>query len=164
MSNSLKHLNRSNAWLCVVVSSAWALAPLCLAQYSGYTDYSKAYQRNLMDRPGMTMDSNRYLYDRYFRNSPGVSPYLSGAVLGGTQSGTAYTAVVRPDLERREKARIAQARAVQQRKMQGNVGYTAYPGSGYLGAMPGAGLSKPVKPKVGNVGAYQSHWYGGWQR
>ncbi|MCA9238657.1 MAG: hypothetical protein KDA37_00585 [Planctomycetales bacterium] len=164
MASRTNHLNQSHLTRCLLALSAWLLAPLCLAQYSNFTDYSKAYQKNLASRPGMTMDTNRYLYDRYFRNSPGVSPYLSGAVLGGSDSGTAYTAVVRPDLQRREAARVAQARAVQQRKLQGNVGYTSHPGAGYMGALPGSGISKPVKPQVGNVGAYQNHWYGAWQR
>lgn len=57
-----------------------------------------------------------------------------------------------------------QSRYVQQRKVQGNVGYTANPGGGYIGAMPGMGIQKPVQPSVSTPGAYQNHWYGGWNR
>ncbi|TWT76997.1 hypothetical protein Pla123a_24230 [Posidoniimonas polymericola] len=134
------------------------------AAHAQFTDYSQAYKQNLSTRPSMTMDSNRYLYDRYFRNNVAVSPYVSGAVLGGTIGGTAYTDVVRPDLERRKAAMVGQAQYVQQRKLQGNVGYTANPGAGYMGAMPGAGIQKPVPPTRSSVGAYQNHWYGNWNR
>ncbi|TWT89016.1 hypothetical protein Mal64_25070 [Pseudobythopirellula maris] len=142
------------AWLCV--------APAAAQQ----TNYSSAYQQMIKSRPNMDAGVDRYLYNKYYRDNPAISPYLSGAVLGGTQSGTAYTEVVRADQQRRAAAMTAQAQYVQQRKLQGNVGYTAHPGAGYMGAMPGAGLQKP-NAAVGGAsrsGAYQNHWYGGWAR
>lgn len=128
------------------------------------TNYAKVYGQSLKTNPSVAFSTNRYLYDRYFRNNVAVSPYISGALLGGSMSGTAYQAVIRPDEQRRAAQSIGQARYVQHRKLQGNVGYTANPGAGYMGAGPGAGIQKPVKAATGNVGAYQNHWYGNWNR
>lgn len=162
--NAHTDLNRAGA-LLASYGLAFGLLIACAGTASGqFTDYSKAYKQNLGMRPDMTMDADRYLYDRYFRNNVAVSPYVSGALLGGTLGGTAYTDVVRPDQQRRKAATIGQAQYVQQRKLQGNVGYTANPGAGYMGAMPGSAIQKPVPPSRPNVGAYQNHWYGNWNR
>jgi hypothetical protein len=130
----------------------------------GFTNYGQAYQQSLRSHPGMTAGTDRYLYNQYFRSNPAVSPYISGAVLGGGDYGTGYTSVTRPEIARREANAVSQARYVQQRKLQGNVGYTAYPGAGYMGASPGVSYRKPVPSGVRNPGAYQNHWYGAWNR
>ena len=148
---------------------AAAMLSLCALPTEGQnTSYSQAYQQMLQKRPGMSAGTDRYMYNKYFRNNPAVSPYISGALLGGSESGTAYTTTIRPDLQRRQAATRAQAQYVQQRKMQGNIGYTVNPGAltGGLGGgyqaprVPGGAAPNPSRTN----GALQNHWYGGWKR
>ena len=95
--------------------------------------------------------SNRYLYDKYFYQRPTVSPYINLA-RPGNDVATSYQTLVRPELQRREAAATAQMNYVQQRKLQGNVGHTVYPGAGY----------KPAPAVKTTPSSYHNHWYGGW--
>jgi hypothetical protein len=150
-------------WLSKTVMMM-ALALLCgaipaRAQYKSYSDY---YQTNRTATPTASLSVNRYLYDKYFYHRPTVSPYLSAEVLGGTQFGTAYTTTVLPEIQRREASLRSQAQYVQQRKLQGNVGHTAFPGAGFSGATIGDAYLKPVQPGRTTPSHYHNHWYGGW--
>ena len=101
------------------------------AQHKSYSDY---YRQNPGIRTGAP-GTNAYLYDKYFYHSPGISPYLN---LGraGNDAADSYHLYVKPELERRRANTIAQAQYVQQRKLQGNIGHTEYPGAGYIGGTP----------------------------
>lgn len=126
--------------------------------------YGQAYQKMWGTNPNMVNDTNRYLYDKYFRTNPNVSPYISGAVLGGNMYGDAYSTVVRPEQERRQAVEAAQSRYIADRKLQGNVGYTANPGVTIQNAPSGYQYGKPVPAGRRNSGAYQNHWYGAWNK
>jgi hypothetical protein len=105
--------------------------------------------------------SSRYLYDKYFYHNTAVSPYLN---LGrpGTDAATSYQAFVRPEQERRQAAAVAGANYVQQRKLEGRVGDTRFPGAGFMGGTAGNAILKPVPSVKTTPSAYYNHWYGGW--
>lgn len=126
--------------------------------------YGAAYQQMWTQNPGTGAGTNRYLYDKYYRSNPNISPYVSGAVLGGNDYGNAYSTVVRPDLQNRARTASSQAQHIQQRKLQGNVGYTANPGVTMQNLNPGFVGPKPVPAARTNSGAYQNHWYGAWNQ
>ena len=131
---------------------------------SNYTSYSDYYSRNAATAPSPYLGSNAYLYNKYFTSNPAISPYVSGAVLGSSSlDSTAYLSTVLPEQQRREQAARSQAAMVQQRKMQGNVGYTVNPGA-YYGGAPGSGTYQNQKASRPKSGAYQNHWYGSWNR
>lgn len=136
-----------------------ALATPAVAQQS----YGQYYQKQFKQTGGGlgTGSSNKYLYDKYFYQRPSVSPYLS-AVRGGDMSGTAYYASVKPELERRSAAERNQAAYVQQRKLEGKVGDTRYPGAAYYGGTADAAYLKPIPQQKTTPSAYYNHWYGGW--
>jgi hypothetical protein len=126
-------------------------------------NYGQYYQKELKKTGGGGMglgNSNRYLYDKYFYHNPSVSPYLS-AVRGGNLSGTSYYANVKPELERRRANERAQAAYVQQRKQQGNIGDTRFPGA-ITGGGVDASYLKPVPSRPTKPSSYYNHWYGGW--
>lgn len=148
----------------VVVASVCAALLAGAESRAQYTDYSQAYKSMLRGNPGVNAGTDRYLYNKYYAGNPAVSPYISGAVLGGTDYGTGYYSVTRPELQRREANAVAQAQYVQQRKLQGNVGHTAYPGAGFMWGSRGTARVKPVPPAVSSPGAYHNHWYGNWAR
>lgn len=127
------------------------------AQNKTYSDFYNQ-SRNV---PGMNVGTNAYLYNKYFYHSPGVSPYLN---LGrhGSDSAEAYQLYVRPEIERREANWKAQASYVQQRKLQGNVGYTKYPGA--LTNNSGNAYRMPTPNIARKSPAYYNHWYGGWNK
>jgi hypothetical protein len=160
--HALLTTNRYN-WLHLVHKMLLGILLLspCVAA-AQYNNYGQAYQKMVKARPDITFGSDQFLYNKYFKSNVAVSPYISGALVGGTDMGTAYTTNIRPELERRESARKAQAQYVKLRKAQGNIGYTAHPGSGYMGSS-GGGYRVPPPPKQTN-GAYKNHWYGGWKR
>ena len=97
-----------------------------LAQNTNYSDY---YSAQKSAYPRTAIAPNRYLYDTYFHHRATVSPYLSGAVLGGSDAGTAYTTSIRPEIQRREAAARTQANYIQQRTRQDIMGNTANPGA-----------------------------------
>jgi hypothetical protein len=108
--------------------------------------------------------SSRYLYDKYFYQRPTVSPYMSLARPGG-DAATSYQTFVRPELERREAASRASMAYVQQRKLEGRVGETRFPGAGFIGGTVNDAILKPAPqvPKVSSTpSSYYNHWYGGW--
>jgi len=124
--------------------------------------YGQYYQQEFKKTGGLGLQSsNKYLYDKYFYHNPAVSPYLS-AVRGGDLSGTAYYASVRPELQRREANAKAQSAYIQQRKLEGNIGDTRYPGSVGLGGAIDASYLKPIPAQKTTPSAYYNHWYGGW--
>jgi len=144
--------------LIAALQTAWSASALAQQSYSQY------YQQQFKQTGGGGLglgNSNRYLYDKYFYHNPAVSPYLS-AVRGGDMSGTAYYASVRPELERREASAKAQSAYIQQRKLQGNIGDTRFPGSVGLGGAVDASYLKPIPAQKTTPSAYYNHWYGGW--
>lgn len=136
------------AFLLLIVSSSDA-------QTGGYGAY---YQQNLSKTMSHDPGTNRYLYDKHFYRNANVSPYLS-AIRGGSDSGTAYTASVRPELQRREAAKRSQMDYIQKRKLQGNIGHTVYPGANFMGATTANALMKPPQKKPIKPTGYYSHWY-----
>lgn len=126
--------------------------------------YGAAYQKMWTQNPGTGAGTNRYLYDKYYRSNPNISPYLSGAVLGGNDYGNAYSTVVRPDLQNRARTASSQSQYIAQRKLQGNIGYTANPGVALQNLDPGFTGAKPVPAARANSGAYHNHWYGSWNK
>jgi hypothetical protein len=137
---------------------AWSASALAQQSYGQY------YQQQFKQTGGGGLgseNSNRYLYDKYFYHRPTVSPYLS-AVRGGDMSGTAYYTSVKPELERREAAAKSQAAYIQQRKLEGKIGDTRFPGSAYYGATPDPSYLKPIPQQKTTPSAYYNHWYGGW--
>ncbi len=129
-----------------------------------YTNYGQAYQQMMKQNPGIGGGTNRYLYGKYIQGNPNVSPYLSGAVLGGNDAGNAYSAVVRPEMQARQATQTAQSNYISQRKLQGNIGHTANPGAILDGAPTSYQYGKPVPAARRNSGSYQNHWYGGWNK
>jgi hypothetical protein len=125
-----------------------------------YTDYSQYYKQNVGNL--QAAGTNRYLYDKYFYHNTAVSPYLS-AVRGGSDYGTAYYTSVLPELRRREANERATAAYVQQRKLQGNVGYTVYPGAGFVGGTPADAYTQNRLPQSTTPSFYYNRWYSGWQ-
>jgi hypothetical protein len=126
--------------------------------------YGEVYQKTFSVTPGVADSNNRYMYNKYFKSNPNVSPYISGAVLGGSQYGDAYTTVVAPELARRGATQTAQSQYIQQRKLQGNIGHTANPGAISYGAPTDYRYGKPVPAGRKTSGAYQNHWYGQWNK
>lgn len=126
--------------------------------------YGEVYQKNFRVNPVVADSNNRYLYSKYFKSNPNVSPYISGAVLGGSQYGDAYSTVVAPELARRGATQSAQSQYIQQRKLSGNIGHTANPGAISYGAPTDYRYGKPVPAGRKTSGAYQNHWYGQWNK
>jgi hypothetical protein len=155
----MNHLIR-NLLATVLVCSALAT---CATTAIGQS-YSEVYQKTFAVTPGVADSNNRYMYNKYFKPNPNVSPYISGAVLGGSQYGDAYTTVVAPELARRGATQTAQSQYIQQRKLSGNIGYTANPGAISYGAPTDYRYGKPVPAGRKNSGAYQNHWYGQWNK
>jgi hypothetical protein len=145
----------------VVLATALLLAAARPAN-GQYKSYGQAYQQSAGSVAGVNYGTSRHLYQKYFASNPAVSPYLSGAIMGGSDSGTAYYTHIRPELQRRDSAAKQQSQYIQQRKLQGNVGHTIYPGGLYGGY--GAGTYQPNLPPARTNGAYQNHWYGAWNR
>jgi len=150
----------------LLVSFGLSIAGLLLAvavPAAAQQNYGQYYQQEFKKSGGGlgTGNSNRYLYDKYFYHRPTVSPYLS-AVRGGDMSGTAYYASVRPELQRREANAKAQSAYIQQRKLQGNIGDTRFPGSVGLGGAIDTSYLKPIPQQKSTPSAYYNHWYGGW--
>lgn len=146
----------------VLVSSA----ALCMfahdaAAQQGYGSY---YGQKITSGGGNGAKANptTYLYDKYFYNRPSVSPYLN---LGRADDldGTAYQAYVRPEQQRRQATKYAQAQYLDYRKKEGRVGETRFPGATYGGG--GTAIMKPP-PKAPNStpSAYYNHWYGNWAK
>lgn len=143
----------------VVGCNAWMP---CFGQVQLPNTYGQYYQSKIpsYSGPGIAT-SNKYLYDKYFYQRPTVSPYINVGRLD-TDFGTSYQAYVRPELERREASAAAQRAYVQQRKLEGRVGETRYPGAGFVGANPGQSLMKPSLPASTTPSSYYNHWYGNW--
>ena len=140
---------------CLLVLAASAFAQ------QGYGQY---YQKDFKKTGGGlgAGNSNKYLYDKYFYHRPTVSPYLNLG-RGGGMSGSSYQTYVRPELERREAADKAQSAYLQQRKLEGKIGETRFPGSAYKGGTIDPSYLKPVPAQKSTPSAYYNHWYGGWQ-
>lgn len=141
------------------------LTPVVLhAQYQAQS-YSDYYRSHVVAAPNTATGTNAYLYNKYFTQNPAVSPYVSGAVMGSqSYSGTAYLTTTLPEIQRRESMARNQAQYVQQRKLQGNVGYTMNPGGFYGGSDGSYQMNRPPAPRPATNGAYQNHWYGSWNR
>ena len=143
--------------MIVSMAVVLGLVQCASAQYKSYSDYYRQNPGVRTQAPG----TNAYLYDKYFYHSPGVSPYLNLG-RGGNDAADSYHLYVKPELERRRANTVAQAQYVQQRKLQGNVGHTQYPGAAWVGGSPANSLPKPVQPGARKSPAYYNHWYGGW--
>lgn len=152
-------------WFSIAVGLACVLGGSTRAAAQVPQSYGQYYQKNAAKYRGQfgTQSSTRYLYDKYFYNSPGVSPYMN-LYRPGTMSDTAYQAYVRPEQQRRAAAERAQAAYLQQRKLEGNVGDTRYPGANFVGATVGDAYLKPVPAVKSPNSAYYNHWYGNWAK
>jgi hypothetical protein len=146
--------------LGAAVALCLAAAPQRAGAQQSYSDY---YRRSLAQTGGGlgTESSSRYLYDKYFYHNVAVSPWVN-LDRPDTASGTGFEAYVVPELARRQAALTTQSAYIQQRKLQGNVGETVYPGAGFVGGTPANAWLKPVPPVKANSSAYYNHWYGGW--
>lgn len=131
---------------------------------SAQQSYSDYYRSSLPKTGGGlgTENSNRYLYDKYFYHNPAVSPYMN-LERRDTLGGTSYQAYVRPEQQRREAAMKTQATYLQQRKLQGNIGDTRFPGAGFVGGTVQDARLKPVPPPRLNTPTYYNTWYSGWK-
>jgi hypothetical protein len=105
--------------------------------------------------------SSRYLYDKYFYQRATVSPYMSLS-RPGNDSGVNYQVFVRPEQQRRAAAEKASMAYVQQRKLQGNIGHTEFPGAGFVGGTINDAILKPVAKQPTTPSSYYNHWYGSW--
>lgn len=123
----------------------------------GHKSYSDFYNKN-RSVSGINKGTNAYLYDKYFYRSPSVSPYLN-LDRAGSDSADAYHLYVRPELQRREASRVAQGKYIQQRKMQGNVGFTQHPGA-IANAGVGGSYRVPTPKMPQNTPAYYNQFYG----
>ena len=163
MLHTQSHLGLIPGTLVVLSLSIAGLLFAVAVPAAAQQNYGQYYQQQFKKTGGglKTGSSNRYLYDKYFYQRPTVSPYLS-AVRGGDMSGTAYYASVRPELQRREAAAKNQAAYIQQRKLEGKVGDTRYPGSAFYGGSVDPSYLKPIPQQKSTPSAYYNHWYGGW--
>jgi len=123
------------------------------------SNYGSYYSQNAGMRGAES--SSRYLYDKYFYQRSTVSPYLN-LDRPGSDFATSYQTYVRPELQRREAVDATNRAYVQQRKLQGNVGQTVYPGAGFIGGTPNDARMKPAMPVKPTPSSYHNHWYGGW--
>jgi hypothetical protein len=149
--------NSLHLFATFVVCSVLSAADYSRAQHQGYSDFYNQNRKVV----GQNVGTNAHLYNKYFYHSPGVSPYMN---LGrhGSDAAESYQLYVRPELERREASRVAQGKYVQQRKLQGNVGHTQYPG-----ALTNGGAANAYRVPTSNAArtpAYHNHWYGGWNK
>jgi hypothetical protein len=152
MGSSFARLSRA----VVCVGASLTAVTAALAQVP--SNYGAYYSQNINPGSGLAATSpNRYLYDKYFYHRPSVSPYAN-LNRPGTDLTTAYQAYVRPELERREAMETASRAYIQQRKLEGKVGETRYPG-----AFTGNVIMKPVPNVKATPPAYYNHWYGGWK-
>lgn len=145
--------------LLATACSAYLFCDTSLAQ-QGYGSYYGQTVTKTHAQIG-TQSVGRYLYDEYFYKRPSVSPYMSLDRLD-TMDGAAYQAYVRPELQRREATRQAQASYLDYRKKEGRVGETRFPGATYGGG--GTAIMKPPTKPVSTPGAYHNHWYGSWAK
>lgn len=124
--------------------------------------YGQYYQQNVQRYGGQlgTQSTSRYLYDKYFYDTPAVSPYANINRLD-TMSGTAYQAYVRPEQQRRTATMASQSAYIAARKREGRVGETRFPGATY--GQAGTAYLKPVPQRRSTPSAYYNHWYGGWK-
>lgn len=141
---------------CLVANS---LLGVCAHAQINHKSYSDFYNKSL-SHVGMNAGTNAYLYDKYFYKSPAISPYINLGRLG-SDSADSYHLYVRPELERRDASRRAHGQYIQQRKLQGNVGYTSNPGAFANGGL-GTGYRVPTPNVKRTAPAYHNHWYGGW--
>jgi hypothetical protein len=145
--------------LAPIAAAFWA-APIAVAQVPGnYGEYYRQQTASYGVSAGL-QSPNRYLYDKYFYHNPAVSPYMN-VFRPDTDRGTAYQSYVRPELQRRETAARSTSAAIQQRKIDNNLGGTRYPSAGYGSGMTGSPYVKPA-PAAATPSHYHNHWYGGW--
>jgi hypothetical protein len=149
---------RATTFLLAIACGACVSRGVASAQ-QGYGGY---YGQQVTKTHGQigTQSSSRYLYDQYFYKRSTVSPYLN-LDRYDTMDGTAYQAYVRPEQQRREATRQAQAQYLDYRKKEGRVGETRFPGATYGG---GTAIMKPLPKPAATPGAYHNHWYGGWAK
>ncbi len=136
------------------------LSPSAATAQQGYGGYYGQQVRTTHGQLG-TQSSTRYLYDKYFYQRSTVSPYVNLDRFD-TMDGTAYQSYVRPEQQRREATRQAQAQYLDYRKKEGRVGETRFPGATYGGG--GTAIMKPASKPVATPGAYHNHWYGSWAK
>jgi hypothetical protein len=135
------------------------MVPGAIAIGQGYGQY---YGQNFKKYGGQlgTQSTDRYLYDKYFYHRPSVSPYLN-LDRPDTMSGTSYQAYVRPEQQRREATMAAQRDYIAERKREGRVGDTRYPGAIY--GQSGGKIWRTPQP-TSAPSAYYNHWYGNWAK
>jgi hypothetical protein len=130
---------------------AWLTSCTGLAQISTQS-YSDDYYQSLA-KYHVPLSPTMYLWDRYYRQNPAVTPYL-GLTLPRPLGATDYQAYVQPELQQRQQQEQAAYDAkFRQRPQQMQV--------------PPGGL-EPVYTNEGalpdrSASFYQNHWYGQWQ-
>jgi hypothetical protein len=155
-----------STWRILCRLSASVTASVCLSSgvAEGQQGYGSYYGQTVTKTHGQlgAQSSSRYLYDEYFYKRSTVSPYINLGRLD-TMGGDAYQSYVRPEQQRREQTKMAQAVYLDARKKEGRVGETRFPGATYGGG--GTAIMKPL-PKRPNAtpSAYHNHWYGGWAK
>lgn len=142
------------------VAALWVLGCF-VAPAAAQQGYGSYYGQQTTGQSGMKAASpTNYLYDKYFYSRPTVSPYMSLDRMD-LDDGTAYQTYVRPQQEARQRQRYNQAMYINQRKLEGRVGDTRYPG----GMSGGTAIMKPQQKRPNATpGHYHNHWYGGWNK
>jgi hypothetical protein len=145
----------------LLYSAAWLVVAVNVEAASGQ-GYGQYFSQNFNKYGGQlgTQSNSRYLYDKYFYHRPTVSPYLN-VFRPDTMSGTSYQAYVRPEQQRREAMTMAQSSYIAERKIQGNVGDTRFPGA--VSGLGGGTIYKTPQ-RSATPSAYYNHWYGSWAR
>jgi hypothetical protein len=151
---------RSTSFAIAISISLVAAADTAAQAPMGYGQYFQQHATNYGSGPPST---TRYLYDKYFYQRPTVSPYMN-VFRPDTARGTSYQTFVRPELERRDASAAASSAYLQQRKLQGRIGDTRYPGAGFVGGTPRDAYLKPSQPIRSGSTGYYNHWYGGWNK
>jgi hypothetical protein len=149
---------------CVCPAAALWLVGWCAVPATAQQGYGSYYGQKVVNPVGgmKAASPTNYLYDKYYYNRPTVSPYANLDRLD-TLDGTAYQAYVRPQQEARQRQRYDNAVYLNQRKLEGRVGDTRYPGA--IGAGGGTAIMKPQQKRPqSTMGAYHNHWYGAWQK
>jgi len=137
--------------LLIVACLQWSSAAAQTPQ-----SYGSYYQKNIKESGGQFrgLDTNNYLFDRYYKHSSSVSPYAS--LNRGRHVRDPFTQV-RAEQQRRATFQSGMRSYVSQRKQQGNVGHTDY---GFaLQLQRGTARSKDI-PSTRKPTPYYNQWYG----
>jgi hypothetical protein len=172
--------------ICLTTLLASAFAATASAQpFSDTSSYANLYSWQL-GTSGQPLNSNTYLWDRYYYNNPNVSPYLN---LNRVQpyGGTDYFTYVQPMEQQRQREQTLSAGGPTRgghftagAGAGGSIGIAPAPTLGPSTYNPGAPIQgrtsysqpfnsgseiMPYSTSAPNRSAsyYQNHYYGGWE-